>query len=231
VKFYDLTPLIHSGLGVFPGDRKFSRIETLAFSKGQHLDLSSIESTLHLGAHADSTSHYSSEGLGIEQKSLRPYLGLCQVIRVKAQRSSRLSFSDLASEIKAPRVLIDTQTFPEPDHWNSDFAALDPELIHSLAKQNVLLVGLDTPSVDLEDSKELPAHQALLRTSMSVLEGLVLKHVPEGLYNLIALPLPIQGADASPVRAILIPADSSSFFAHLAAGQELESVAAEKSSN
>ncbi len=225
---YDLTPLIHSGLGVFPGDRSFSRKTSLSFQQGQNLELSSIETTLHLGAHADSTSHYSATGEGIEKKSLSPYLGLCQVIRVSAAKKTRVTFAQLNTSIQAPRVLIDTQSFPEPDRWNSDFAALDPELIYELGRKNVKLVGLDTPSVDVEDSKELPTHQALLQTNISVLEGLVLKHVPEGLYTLIALPLPIQGADASPVRAVLIPNDSSSFFESLAAGLEPAIVAAKK---
>ena len=65
------------------------------------------------------------------------------------------------------------------------------------------LVGIDTPSVDLFDSKDLPAHKAFLRCDMAILEGLVLAEVPPGLYELIALPLKLVGFDASPVRAVL----------------------------
>ena len=72
-----------------------------------------------------------------------------------------------------------------------------------LAQQGVRLVGIDTPSVDPADSKELLAHQALYRNSMAVLEGLVLSQVPAGLYHLLALPLNLARADASPVRAVL----------------------------
>ena len=64
-------------------------------------------------------------------------------------------------------------------------------------------MGLDTPSVDLFSSKDLEAHQAFLRFDMAILEGLVLEEVPGGLYELIALPLKLEGFDASPVRAVL----------------------------
>jgi arylformamidase len=67
----------------------------------------------------------------------------------------------------------------------------------------VRLVGIDTPSVDLFDSKDLPTHHTILRHDMVILEGLVLHAVPEGVYELIALPLPLVGFDASPVRAVL----------------------------
>ena len=75
----------------------------------------------------------------------------------------------------------------------------------ALHAAGVLLVGIDTPSIDLEASKTLPTHNAVARCDMAVLEGIVLRQVPAGLYNLVALPLKIQGGDASPVRAILLP--------------------------
>lgn len=73
-----------------------------------------------------------------------------------------------------------------------------------------MLVGIDTPSVDLMDSKDLPSHAACRRHGLAILEGLVLKDTPDGLYELIALPLKLEGFDASPVRAVLRAADASS---------------------
>jgi arylformamidase len=96
-----------------------------------------------------------------------------------------------------------TGTYPDPEHFNEDFVALSPELVEGLHRQGVILVGIDTPSVDLFDSKDLPSHKQFLRFDMAILEGLVLKDVPEGVYELIALPLRLVGFDASPVRAIL----------------------------
>jgi arylformamidase len=75
--------------------------------------------------------------------------------------------------------------------------------VERLHEQGVKLIGIDTPSVDLFDSKDLPSHQMILKHDMAILEGLALQGVPEGVYELIALPLKLVGFDASPVRAIL----------------------------
>jgi len=105
--------------------------------------------------------------------------------------------------VSAPRVLLRTGTFPDSRKWNNDFASLSPALVDNFYQHGVMLIGIDTPSVDPFDSKELEAHQAFARNDMAMLEGLVLDHVDEGEYELIAPPLRIRGADASPVRAVL----------------------------
>lgn len=178
-------------------------------TKGDHLGLSSLTSTLHIGAHADSTNHYHKDGLGIDQMPLRPYLGVCQVIDLKdrfSNRADRIRVEDVASiAIQAERILFKTGSFSDPDSWKNEFVSLSPQLIHYLKSKNVLLVGIDTPSVDPWDSKDLESHHALFQADMRVLEGLVLENVSAGLYDLIALPLRIEDADASPVRAILLP--------------------------
>ncbi len=205
-KIYDLTPKISPRLGVFPGDQSFQRNVALSMKKGAHLELSSLTTTVHLGAHADAPSHYHVTGQDISQRPLNRYLGKAQVVRVKGLGpKERVRPEHVARKIEAPRVLIDTGTFPDPENWNSDFAAFSPELLDWLSGQGVKLVGIDTPSVDPEDSKALEAHQALYRGDFAVLEGLALNGVPEGIYTLIALPLPIEEGDASPVRAILTP--------------------------
>jgi arylformamidase len=103
-----------------------------------------------------------------------------------------------------PRILFKTGTFPDPYDWNEDFAAPEPDLVDELGRSGVVLVGFDTPSTDLFHSKGLPAHQALFAHGMMNLEGLVLSHVKPGHYTLMALPLPLEDADASPVRAVLL---------------------------
>ena len=205
-KIYDLTPKISSRLAVFPGDQPFARTVALSFTHGHHLELSSMHTTLHLGAHADAPSHYHREGAPIDQRPVERYVGPAQVIRVNGLTAGeRVYPHHVQTQIVAPRVLFDTQSFQNPELWNSSFNSLSPELLHWLADQQVRLVGIDTPSVDPVDSKLLESHQALFARDFAVLEGLFLKDVPEGEYTLIALPLPLEGADASPVRAILLP--------------------------
>jgi arylformamidase len=202
---YDLSPIIDPRLPVWPGDTPPSREILLDMHRGDHLTLSTLRSTVHVGAHADAPSHYGRDGDSIEKRPLDLYLGPCRVVRLKARRGAALQPTDVPAALDVPRLLIDTGTFPDPRTFNEDFAALSPALIDHLHTRGVRLVGLDSPSVDLFASKDLPSHQALLRHDMANLEGLVLAHVPEGVYELIALPLPIAGADGSPVRAILRP--------------------------
>jgi arylformamidase len=200
---YDLSPVISPELKVWPGDTPPSREVLLDMHRGDHLTLSTLRSTVHVGAHADAPSHFSSDGDSIEKRPLDLYLGPCRLIRLSAQRGRALQPADVAAALDVPRLLLDTGTFPDPRTFNEDFAALSPALVDDLHARGVRLVGLDSPSVDLFASKDLPSHKALLRHDMANLEGLVLAHVPEGVYELIALPLPIAGADGSPVRAIL----------------------------
>jgi len=204
VRIHDLSPRIDSSLAVWPGDRPFSREVLLSLEAGANLDLSSVHTTVHLGAHADAPSHFGPGAPGIDGVDLAPYLGPCQVMRVPIGRGQRILPQHLPGPVRAPRLLLHTGTFPDPTHWNEDFASLSPELVHHLHAAGVVLVGIDTPSVDPFSSKALESHHALLRTGMRNLEGLVLTAVPEGLYTLIALPLPLAGADASPVRAVLL---------------------------
>lgn len=202
---FDISPEISSDLAVFPGDTAFSRTLALDFSKGQNLRLSSMNTTVHIGAHADAPSHYHLNGETIEARSLDYFLGTCQVIEVTVAAGSRLGPEDLRkTDINAKRVLIKTGSFHDPNHWREDFVALSAALVHWLHEKGVVTVGVDTPSVDLAKDQKLEAHQAVYQNNMAILEGLVLDGVPEGLYTLIALPLKIRGADASPVRAVLL---------------------------
>jgi arylformamidase len=200
----DISPAIHPGIAVFPGDTPFRQDWLMRISAGAHLDLSTMTTTMHIGAHADGPSHYAAGRPGIGERPLELYYGPCELRRAQVGRGQRVSVEAFGAPPRAKRVLIWTGTFPDPDQWVGDFAGLEPELVDWLATHGVRLVGVDTPSVDLADSKELPAHQALARADMAVLEGLVLDHAPEGLYTLSALPLKIPGADAAPLRAALI---------------------------
>jgi arylformamidase len=207
---FDITPPITADLKVWPGDTPPSREVLLDMKTGANITLSTLRTTVHLGAHADGPNHYGKEAPAIDQRSLEYYLGPCQVLRANVQRGQRVSLSHLGTDgakvkslIRAPRVLIATGTFPDPTKWNDDFAALEPALVDALHDAGVITIGIDTPSVDLFESKDLAAHQRFLAHDMAILEGLVLNDVPVGVYELIALPLPLAGFDASPVRAVL----------------------------
>ena len=200
---YDISPPITASLKAWPGDTPPTREVLCDMRDGANLTLSTLRSTVHLGAHADGPNHYGLGAPSIDQRDLNLYVGPCRVIRVAVDRGSRIGVSDWPGETRAPRVLIATGTYPDPTAFNEDFAALAPELVDHLHGLGVRLVGIDTPSVDLYSSKDLPAHRRFLANDMAILEGLVLDAVSEGDYELIALPLRLVGFDASPVRAVL----------------------------
>jgi arylformamidase len=203
-KIYDISPEISQDIAVWPSDTPFKHQVIMDTLKNDHITLSSVTSTLHLGAHTDAPNHYYKSDLGISDVDLNSYIGNCQLIEVKLPKYSRIKVKDIENTIiKAERVIFKTKSFPDPNKWNNDFVALSAELIEHLAKKNVKLVGIDTPSIDLFDDKELESHKAVYKHQLSILEGIILDKVPEGLYELIALPLKIKNADASPVRAIL----------------------------
>lgn len=209
-RYFDISPPITPELANFPGIPPFRRSVALDMQRGDHITVSSMEISLHLGAHADGPNHYGRDSVGIGERDLSPYFGSCEVFRVRLKPKARIQVADLERSLGnrrkiAPRVLFRTDSFANPNRWHNDFNALSPELILWLAARGVCLVGIDTPSIDPADCQTMDAHRAILKKNMAILEGLDLSRIKAGAYQLIALPLRIPGADASPVRAILLP--------------------------
>jgi len=200
---YDITPVVSAALAVWPGDTPPTREVLADLKRGDNITLSTLHATVHLGAHADAPSHYGKEAASIESRPIELYLGPCRVVRIPTDRGRRVPPSAVPGDLACERVLIATASYPDPYVFSDDFAALDPATVDLLHERGVRLVGIDTPSVDLFSAKGLEAHGRFLAHDMAILEGLVLAHVPEGMYELIALPLKLDGFDASPVRAVL----------------------------
>lgn len=211
----DLSMPLSAATAVFPGDTPLSREVLMDHARGDHLTLSTLRSTVHLGTHLDAPSHYGGTQT-IESIPLERTCGECLVVAIEGEVAHRrVSEANLAGPLAAlgfagdsplpPRLLIATGTFPDPTRWSDDFAGLDPALLERLARRGVGLVGIDTPSVDQADSKDLPAHAQCLAMDLLILEGLRLGHVAPGRYTLLCLPLRLEGFDASPVRAALMP--------------------------
>ncbi len=200
---YDITPPVSDSLKVWPGDTPPSREILCDLAEGAATTLSTLHVTAHVGAHADAPSHYALNSPSIDERPLDTYIGPCQLIHVDVPHAGLVEPGMLGAKVRGGRLLLATGTFPDPTVFNEDFAALSPAFVDHVAGRGVKLVGIDTPSVDPFDSKDLPAHGTFLKHDMAILEGLVLENVPDGMYELIALPLKLVGFDAAPVRAIL----------------------------
>ena len=203
-RLIDISPLVDPLIDVWPGDTPYTLTRNSEIEHGSNITLSEVRTTVHVGAHADAPNHYIAGGPDIAMRDLEHYVGLCNVIDVSRAGARRIVPDDLAGKrISAPRVLLRTNTFPDHRNWTREFASLSPQLVDYLHERGVILIGIDTPSIDPFESKALEAHHALARHDMANLEGLVLADVTEGEYELIALPLRLARADASPVRAVL----------------------------
>ena len=204
MRIWDISQTLRPGMPMWPGEPELALRRNAEISEQCPVNVGAIDTPLHAGTHADSPYHYDPQGAASADCSLDVYLGRCLVIDSRhAKRRVEIADIDWEALNGVERVLFRTyDRFPE-DRWDSDFTAIAPAVIARLRDGGVRLVGTDAASLDPEQSKTMDAHHEIRIGDMRILEGLVLDDVPPGEYELIALPLKIADADASPVRAIL----------------------------
>lgn len=202
---YDITRTITPALKTWPGDTTFHHDVLMSKAAGASVNLTTLHLSAHTGTHADAWWHYENEGDHPATMPLEKYIGAARVVTVQREDGGIAPEEIEGIDFReTPRVLFKSQVSNLPDdQWPERFPYLTVELVDFLAKQGVVLIGLDSPSVDAFDSKELPCHHRLYANRMVNLETLYLRDVPDGVYELVALPLPLGGVCASPVRAIL----------------------------
>ncbi len=204
LSLWDISPPVHAASPVFPGDTAYQQRWSAHIGPGCPVNVSAITLSPHVGAHADAPLHYDPAGAAVGDLDLTPFLGPCRVIHAIGVRPLIL-WEHLAHATSGlpPRVLVRTYARAPIGHWDPQLAAYAPETVERLADAGVRLIGIDSASIDPADSKQLASHQVIRRRGLRVLENLMLDAVPEGDYELIALPLKLTQADASPVRAVL----------------------------
>ena len=200
----DISQVLSPGMAAFPGDAAYNEKWTFRIGGVCPVNVSQVSVSAHCGSHADAPLHYDAGGAPVGALSLEPFIGPCRVIDARGP-SSLCEPQDIAANLKdaPPRILLRLAEAFDPHLWPTGFRSLAAETVALLASRGVTLVGIDTPSVDPESSKDLPSHAAARRFGMRILENLVLAHVAPGDYELIALPLRFKNLDASPVRAVL----------------------------
>jgi arylformamidase len=204
-RIFDISRTINPALAVWPGDTPFSAEVMLDMSEGASVNLSTLTLSSHTGTHADAPYHFDHNDLTIDKVSLEAYVGPATVVTVQHEAGSLtpIDFPDLAWD-KVERLLVHSPASAKPAaEFPAEFVYPSPELADYMARHGIVLFGSDAPSMDDMTSKTLPGHNALRRNRIAILEGLLLTDVPDGTYELVALPLKIEDVDGSPVRAIL----------------------------
>jgi arylformamidase len=201
---WDISPPVHAGAPVFPGDTAYAQQWVASIGPGCPVNVSAITLSPHVGSHADAPLHYDPSGAPIGEVPLETFIGPCRVIHAVGV-GPLVKLEHLAHALKdvPPRVLVRTYARMPQDTFDNDLPAFAPETVERLADLGVVLIGIDSASIDPASSKTLDSHQVIRRRGLRVLENLLLDEVPEGDYELIALPLKLTTADASPVRAVL----------------------------
>ncbi|HEX8957743.1 MAG TPA: arylformamidase [Burkholderiaceae bacterium] len=202
-KIWDISPALSPAIPVWPGDTAYQTEATWKIEGGCPVKVSKITMSTHTGAHCDAPSHYDKEGRDIDQVALDAYLGPCRVIHCIGARAVSVEHLQGKLDGVPARVLFRSYAQAPQQQWDENFCSVSHEAIDLLARHGVKLVGIDTPSLDPQESKTMDAHHAIRKNGMAILEGIVLDEIAEGDYELIALPLKLAGMDASPVRAIL----------------------------
>lgn len=203
-RLWDISPPVSAASPVFPGDTPYRQQWKWSLTPDCPVNVSEITLSPHTGTHADAPLHYHNGAAPVGTLALEPFLGPCRVIHALDCGPLILpEHLQHAAHDLPPRVLVRTAKQAALDRWTDDFSAYAPHTIEWLAKRGVMLVGLDTPSIDPAASKTLDSHHVILRRDLRVLENLRLDDVNEGDYELIALPLALIQADASPVLAVL----------------------------
>jgi len=206
----DITQRLDARTPLWPGEPPLVLGQHAVIGPDCPVNVGALSLPLHAGTHADAPFHYDAAGATSAETALDPYIGPAVVVDVRHASGRAVQVDDLdwtaletAVAAGARRVLLRTYAHFPHEAWDSDFRAVSAAVIERLAALGVVMIGTDAASLDPETSKTMDAHHAVRAADMRILEGLVLDAVAPGIYELIALPLPLAGADASPVRAIL----------------------------
>lgn len=204
MELYDISQTLTEGMAVWPGDPEFRQQWVSRIREGKESNVSAVHMGIHTGTHLDAPLHLNDTGRDIASAAIEHFLGSARVLDVPSENCIRASDLSLLDWQGVRRVLFKTSSCNLPiEALGQRYIFLHADAAEFMVHKGIVLVGIDAPSVDALDSKNLPAHRILLEHDIPILEGVCLGHVPSGDYELICLPLKLAGFDGSPVRAIL----------------------------
>ena len=206
-RIYDISVPIRSGGIVYPGNPEIDITLQQAVAKGAGANVSAIRFGSHTGTHADASRHFFDDGQPVDQIPLDRLIGPALLVSfpdsVRAIGAAELKAHDLRGRT---RILLRTRNSAllSQKQFVPDYTYLAPDGAEYLVDKGVELVGIDYLSIEQFHSGHHQAHRTLLAKSVVILEGLDLSAPPPGEYQLICLPLRIEGCDGAPARAVLI---------------------------
>jgi arylformamidase len=208
MKVYDVSVLISEDLPVWPGNPGISLKQWKSFARGDRSNVTQLELGVHSGTHIDAPNHFEPDGKGVDELPLDILIGPCRVFELTELKKcvdqivlERLDLNGVT------RVLFKTRNSKwwasGEREFHNDFVYVSDDGSRYLVENGIKLVGVDYLSVEKFKSPDHATHHTLLRNEVVIIEGLNLYDVPEGDYELIALPLKLKGADGAPTRVVL----------------------------
>ncbi|RIW32257.1 arylformamidase [Bacillus salacetis] len=204
MKLIDISQRLNNSTPVWPGDTPFSFSLNWSKSETGSVNVGNVRFSAHTGTHIDAPFHFDDNGRKVAELPLENFFGRALVVEISGKESIGAEELDGLDFKGATKLLIRTGSWMDKSVFPDEITYLRENIGPLLKQKGIKLIGVDVPSVDPLDSKELPAHHSLQRNGIGILEGIDLDGVEEKIYELASFPLSIEGADGCPVRAVLI---------------------------
>jgi arylformamidase len=205
MKLIDISVPIDSSLATYPGNTPFSLERIKRLANGDSSNVSTLHMSAHAGTHVDAPRHFFDSGPGVESLPLEMLCGRTRVVELMTRRSvtaEDLAGIDLTEDVRVLLKTHNSRLWGSPE-FHRDFIGVTEGGARFLVDRGVKVVGVDYLSVEQYKAPGAPAHHVLLGSGTIVIEGLNLRDVDPGTYEMFCLPLAVVGADGAPARVIL----------------------------
>ncbi|HGH7175875.1 TPA: arylformamidase [Bacillus wiedmannii] len=204
-EWIDISQPLNNDIATWPGDTPFSYEVSWSKENSGSVNVGKLTMSIHTGTHIDAPFHFDNDGKKVLDLDIDVYVGTARVIDVSGLESIGKKELESFNLEGVERLLLRTSSHGKANEFPDVIPHLRADIASFLSEKGIRLIGVDVPSVDPLDDKELAAHHQLFKHGIHILENVVLDHVVDGDYELIALPLALTDADGSPVRAVIRP--------------------------
>ncbi|MGG1167177.1 arylformamidase [Bacillus mycoides] len=204
-EWIDISQPLNNDIATWPGDTPFSYEVSWSKEDSGSVNVGKLTMSIHTGTHIDAPFHFDNDGKKVLDLDIHVYVGVARVIDVSGLESIGKKELERFKLEGVERLLLRTSSHGKAQEFPEKILYLRADIADFLSSKGIRLIGVDVPSVDPLDDKELAAHHQLFKHGIHILENVVLDHVADGDYELIALPLALTDADGSPVRAVIRP--------------------------